>query len=124
MTVEALLEKLISTLSQHLGRYTDRSTGEDRGPAVFAGNPPSTYQPSGIEVVVESYIPDDRAVHSGVVIPKEWSVRVIIHEDVGMDAVERVLRRISQSFNASRPLLISTDLSLGILHQYTLRIRS
>ena len=124
MTVAELTARIQAVLGWRLGRYHDRVTGADEGSAVYAGNVPSEWEATGLEVTVEAPAPDNRPVHAGVVLPVAYHVRVIAHDGVSLTAVQTALRRLSQAFETTTPAFIPGNDDLGILQQYTLQVRS
>lgn len=120
MTPAELRTRLLALLTTQLGIYTLPSGATT--PALYVGEPPSDWIPSGLEVRVEPLAGFDVAfVHSGEGIGLEYEVRFIPRD--ATSAVTAV-KRVVQAFDTTTPRTIPANERLGVLQQYTLTIRS
>lgn len=120
MNAPELLTVLETMLSDVLGTY---KTPEGSVPAIFIGNPPSTWRAEGLEVIVDPHPEyDNEVVHRGVAIVREHVVRLIPHGQMytASAAAERICKRL----DGTNPITVEGNESLGILTQYVLRVRS
>lgn len=120
MKAPELVEVLETILSGLLGTY---ATPGGSVPAIFVGTPPSTWRAEGLEVIVDPHPEyDNEVVHRGVAIVREHVVRLIPHGE--MFTASEASERISKHLDATNPVTIPGNETLGILTQYTLRVRS
>lgn len=124
MSPAEVTKRVTEALGWRLGRFRDRTTGADEGPAVYVGRVPAQWEAVGLEVNVEAPVLDNRPVHAGVVLAGGFVLRVVAHDGVSMTAVQNAAARLSQAFETTNPTLIPADEELGILQQFTLQVRS
>ncbi len=120
MTTAQLRAALATLLTAQLGTYTT-GNGTSMGAALRVGNPPSDWTASGTEVIIDPSLDiSNEPLHTRSNVNTEIPVRVIDRDGKGPAAVTRICQR----FETTSPLKIPANESLGILAQYTLRIRS
>lgn len=121
MTPAQLVTILKTLLSDVLGTYTS-SGGTSLGSACRVGEPPADQQVTGLEVIVDvSPEFDNEPLHAHTAIGLEFPVRVIPR---GSASGQVAVTRICQRFQTSNPVTVPANERLGILTQYTLRVRS
>ena len=120
MTPAQLRAALATLLSAQLGTY--KLPNGLTTPAIYAGEPPSDWIATGLEVRIEPLADLDVAfVHSGEGIGLEYNVRLIPRTAThALTAVKRVVQR----FDTTSPRTIPANERLGILQQYTITVRS
>lgn len=120
MTNAELRAALAALLTTQLGTYT-RPSGSTT-PAIWVGDPPSDWVASGVEVRIDP-APEyaNEALHAHTLVAHETPVRVVAH---GSGDAAAVVDRICQRFETSNPVFVPPSEALGVLAQYTLRIRS
>lgn len=120
MTPAQLRTKLATLLAGQLGTYSQG--GQSRGPALVVGEPPSDYRATGLEVRIDPNGEfDNRPVHAGTSVVIEIPIRFVQH---GPGSIQAAVIRACQALNATNPTSIPPNESLGILAQYTARVRS
>lgn len=120
MTNTELRAALAALLTSQLGTYT--LPGGGTTPAVWVGDPPSDWVAAGVEVRIDAS-PEyaNEPLHAHTLVAHETPVRVVAH---GSGSAATVVDRICQRFETSNPVFVPPSEALGILAQYTLRIRS
>lgn len=120
MTNAELMTALTALLSSQLGTYT--LPAGTTVPAIYNGEPPSDWVAAGVEVRVDP-APEyaNEPLHAHTLVAHETPVRVVAH---GSGSAATVVDRICQRFETSNPVFVPPSEALGILAQYTLRIRS
>lgn len=119
MTAAALRAELAVLLADHLGSYT--TPQGDTVPAIYVGDPPADWQATGLEVRIEP-MPDYalERVHTGAAFWRDFQVRLVPRSGSAQAALEAILKR----YETTDPLAIPANEGLGILKQFTLKIRS
>jgi len=120
VTPQELRAALATLLADLLGTYkTPQGTTV---PACRVGDPPPDWTATGVEVIVDPALEfDNRPLHQHTAVITEIPVRVVQH---GTGSPSAVAARIAQRFNATNPTQVPANERLGILAQYTLRVRS
>jgi hypothetical protein len=119
MAVAYLKSRLEKLLGKQLGVYRRGQQGTI--PAIWSGEPPSTWQAQGLEcrlAIVPSV--DVTPVYMGAGLGTTFEVRLIAH---GQCDIERAAKAIAQTFNTPSPQLIAQNDSLGLLAQYVFQIK-
>ena len=120
MTPAQLRAQLELYLSDLLGEY--RVPGLPPIPAIYVDDPPSDWVVTGLEVIVSSSEEfTNQGLHQHTAVITEIPVRVIPRAS-GSGAA--AVKRIAQAFHTTNPTTVPGNESLGILTQYTLRVRS
>lgn len=121
MTPAQLRTALAALLASQLGTYKT-GNGTSMGAAIRVGNPPSDWVATGLEVIIDPS-PEyaNEPLHQHTAVATETVVRVI-PRDSGTAQV--AVTRICQRFETTNPLTIPANEALGILTQYTLRIKA
>lgn len=119
MTTAELRTILAASLSALLGTYTDKDGSTF--PAIYVGNPPSAWTPSGLEVRI-SIVPDldqTPAYVTGAVM-ETHRVRLVSHG--APDNTLAALRKILSRWPTAQARSIDANEALGILAQHTITI--
>lgn len=121
MTPVQLTAALKVLLADVLGTYN--LPGMPPLPAIYTDDPPSGWPPAtGLEVIVSSSEEfTNESLHQHTAVIGEIPVRVIPRSS-GSGAA--AVKRICQAFDATNPTTVPGNERLGILTQYTLRVRS
>src|SRR5690606_6750437 len=112
---------LAALLASQLGTYKT-GKGTSMGAAIRVGNPPSDWIATGLEVIIDpSPEYTNEPLHQRTAVVTETPIRVIPR---GSGTGQAAVTRTCQRFETTNPLAITANEALGILTQYTLRIKA
>lgn len=120
MTPATLRAALAILLTDQLGTYTSPD-GSTR-PAIYAGDPPSDWSATGLEVRIEP-LPELRVTraHAAVGLTRDFHLYLIPRDSAHAQAA---LERLVQAYETTQPVTVPAIEGLGILQQYSVHIRS
>lgn len=120
MTPATLRTALAALLTSQLGTYTTPSGATY--PAIYVGDPPSSWVAEGLEVIIQP-IPNIQVFHhhSATGLGRDFHIYLIPR---GSGDAQTALERIATAYETDQPVLVPSDEGLGILQQYSLHVRS
>lgn len=119
MTPEQLRDDLSNRLSHLLGQYTHAG---GTSPAIWSGNPPSSYVATGLEVLVEGnpHLSGRPQFNRAVSITRTLEVRLIDWGDT--NALTEATARILKGYPQAAVSYVPASEALGISAQAVIRI--